>query len=122
MVGLVVAAAAEPDACATVSAPDVPGSTAWTVATPETFTFVVSIRTWYLEAPVTTYGLVPAVAVAASGWSGPSPWAASSVCHRLQVAPVKVRIWYVSLAEVAPLGQVTPTTAVSYTHLTLPTK
>jgi hypothetical protein len=54
MVGLVVAAAAAPGACASVSALDMPGSTAWSVAAPETFAFVVSVRTSYFEAPVTT--------------------------------------------------------------------
>jgi len=58
---------------------------------------VVRERTSNFEAPVTTYGLVPllavAAAVAASAGSGPSPWSASRVCHWLHAAPVKVRIW-----------------------------
>src|SRR5450759_1662272 len=115
MVGMAVAADAPPGACWTLSALDVPGSTAWTVAALGTFGSVGAVgsvvreRTSYLDAPVTTYGLVPPEAAAASVRSGP-PVSTSSDCHWLQVAPVKVRIWYLLLAEVAPLGQVTPTT------------
>src|SRR5674476_1182426 len=63
MVGLAVAADAPPGACATLSALEVPGSMAWTDAEVGAFAWVVRERTSYLEAPVTTYGSVPAVAV-----------------------------------------------------------
>ena len=114
MVGLAAAAAAAPGAESgdwTLSALDVPGSTTWTLAAVGAVGSVVRERTSNFEAPVTTYGLVPPVALAASAGSGPSPWSVSNVCHWLQVAPVKVRIWNWSLAVTAPLGQVTPTTA-----------
>jgi len=116
MAGLTVAAAAEPGRGLsdwTLSAPDVPGSTTLTFAVRSAVGSVVSERTSNFEAPVTTYGLVPPVAVAASDGSGPSSSSASSKLHWLQVAPVRVRIWNWSPAETAPLGQVTPTTVTS---------
>src|SRR5665647_1336701 len=120
MLGLAAAAAAAPGAESgdwTLSALDVPGSMTWTLASVGAAGSVVRERTSNLEAPVTTYGLVPeavvvaAAAVAASAGSGPSPWSGSRVCHWLHVAPVKVRIWNWSFAVTAPFGQVTPTTA-----------
>jgi hypothetical protein len=73
MVGLATAAWAAPGAAWTLSALDVPGSTTWTVAAVGAARSVVRERTSNFEAPVTTYGLVPCVAVAASAGSGPSP-------------------------------------------------
>src|SRR5665811_2170570 len=104
MVGLAVAADAPPGACATLSALEVPGSMAWTDAEVGAFAWVVRERTSYLEAPVTTYGSVPAVAV-------PSRPPSMTVrrCH-----------W--PPAATPPLGQVTPTTvtapATSWTGVT----
>src|SRR5665647_2620805 len=104
-----------------LSALEVPGSMAWTVAAVGTLASVVRDRTSYLEAPVMTYGSVPVMAETAAVESGP-PSMTPSDCHWLQVAPVKVRIWYLTLTEVAPLGQVTPTTvtapATSWTGVT----
>jgi len=78
-----VAAAAALGAGWTLSAPDVPGSTAWTVAVVGTAAWVVREPTWYFEAPVTTYGWVPAVAAAAS--------AGSELPSASQGAPVTVQ-------------------------------
>src|ERR1035437_606352 len=121
MVGLLVAAAAAPGACWALSALEVPGSTAWTVAAVGRLASVVRERTSYLEALVMTYGSVPEVADTALVESGP-PSRTPSDCHWLQVVPEKVRIWYLALAEVAPLGHVTPTTvtvpATSWTGVT----
>jgi hypothetical protein len=118
MMGLAAAAAAAPGCDWIVSAEEVPGSTTWTLAALGTEASVLRERTWYLEAPVTMYGLVPtsplaALALAASAGSGPSACSPFSDCHRLQVEPVCVRIWYWSPALTAPLGQVTPTTVTS---------
>src|ERR1035437_3757517 len=88
MVGMVVSAEAAPGACWTLSALEVPGSTAWTVAA-GTLAPVVRERTSYFDAPVTTYGSVPTVAVAPSL----PPSITLSGCHWLQVAPARVRIW-----------------------------
>src|SRR5450756_2804707 len=96
MVGLAVAADAPPGACATLSALEVPGSMAWTDAEVGAFAWVVRERTSYLEAPVTTYGSVPAVAVPSR-----PPSMTVSCCHWLQVAPDKVRIWNLSLIHIS---------------------
>src|SRR5665647_1419457 len=122
MVGFAAAAAAAPGAESgdwTLSALEVPGSMTWTLASVGAVGSGVGERTSNFVAPVTTYGLVPeavviaAAALAASAGSGPSPWSGSSVCHWLQVAPVKVRIWNWSPAVTAFFGHVTPTTARS---------
>src|SRR5450631_4142162 len=117
MVGMAVAADAAPGAAAMVSALEVPGSMAWTDAEVGACAWVVRERTWYFEAPVTTYGSVPPV-VAPSR----PPSTTLSCCHWPQVAPDRVRIWNWPPARTAPLGQVTPTTvtapATSWTGVT----
>src|SRR5450631_2713584 len=121
MVGLMVAAVAAPGACWTSSALEVPGLMASTVAAVGTLASVVRERTSYLAAPVMTYGSVPVVVEAAPVAAGP-PSMTPSDCHRLQVVFVRVRIWYLALAAVAALGQITPTTvtapATSWTGVT----
>src|ERR1035437_3967217 len=79
MVGMVVSAEAAPGACWTLSALEVPGSTAWTVAA-GTLAPVVRERTSYFDAPVTTYGSVLTVAVVPSL----PPSITLSGCHWLQ--------------------------------------
>src|ERR1019366_4125818 len=105
MAGWAAAAAAAPGACTMLSAADVPGSTTWTAAAVEAVGSVVRERTWYFEASVMMYGLVPSVTGAAWDGSG-APSAASKLCHWLQVAPDRVRIWNWSWAGTAFLGQV----------------
>src|SRR6186997_1995335 len=111
MAGLAVAADAAPAAGWALSAFEVPGSTTCTVAPVGAVGSVVRDRTSNFEAPVTTYGLVPLTADAASAGSGPSASSVSKVCHWLQVASARVRIWNWSGADTAFFGQVTPTTA-----------
>src|SRR5450631_2011088 len=114
MTGLAAAADAAPGAATMVSAADVPGSTTWTFAAVGAVGSVPRERTWYFEAPVTMYGLVPPVVVAAARvGSGPLAGSRANACHWLQVTPDRVRIWNWSWVGTAFLGQVTATTVTA---------
>src|SRR5450631_297934 len=108
MAGLTVAAEAAPGAGWTLSALEAPGSTAWTMAATGAVASVLKDRTWYLDAPATTYSLVPVVAVPSR-----PPSSLLNGCHWPHVAPDWVRIWNWPPAETPPLGQVTPTTVTA---------